>query len=150
MNPCISDISDINKLLEMEKQNNKNESWNKIDKSMKIQKLHVFAERYGKENSLPMKLVKCLKVFFSECLDNNKLSKSKDVIYDREKHEITSIPLLTMNANKNFTLRQNEKRQSTIKSLTPKRMTVKNEHKNEHKNEDKNEANQESENQDNI
>ena len=36
-----------------------------------------------------------------------------------------------MNANMNFTLRQNEKRQSTIKSLTPKRITVKNEDKNE-------------------
>ena len=131
MNSCLSDISDINKLLEMEKQNNKNESWNKIDKSLKIQKLHGYAEKYGKENSLPIKVIKSLKVFFSECLDNNKLSKSKDVIYDREKHEITSIPLLTMNANKNFTLRQNEKRQSTIKSLTPKRITVKNEDKNE-------------------
>lgn len=142
MNSCLSDISDINKLLEMEKQNNKNESWNKIDKSLKIQKLHGYAEKYGKENSLPIKVVKSLKVFFSECLDNNKLSKSKDVIYDREKHEITSIPLLTMNANKNFTLRQNEKRQSTIKSLTPKRTTV--------KNEDKNEDNPENENQDII
>lgn len=131
MDSCLSDISDINNLLEMEKQNNKNESWNKLDKSMKIQKLHGFAEKYGRENSLPMKIIKTLKVFFSDCLDNNKLSKSKDVIYDREKHEITSIPLLTMNANKNFTLRQNEKRQSTIKSLTPKRITVKNEDKNE-------------------
>ena len=135
MNSCISDISDINKLLEIEKQNNKNESWNKLDKSMKIQKLHGFAEKYGKDNSLPMKVIKSLKVFFSECLDNNKLSKSKDVIYDREKHEITSIPLLTMNANKNFTLRQNEKRQSTIKSLTPKRTTVKNEDNGEDKQE---------------
>lgn len=135
MNSCISDISDINKLLEIEKQNNKNESWNKLDKSMKIQKLHGFAEKYGKDNSLPMKVIKSLKVFFSECLDNNKLSKSKDVIYDREKHEITSIPLLTMNANKNFTLRQNEKRQSTIKSLTPKRTTVKNEDNGEYKQE---------------
>lgn len=142
MNSCLSDISDINKLLEMEKQNNKNESWNKIDKSLKIQKLHGYAEKYGKENSLPVKVIKSLKVFFSECLDNNKLSKSKDVIYDREKHEITSIPLLTMNANKNFTLRQNEKRQSTIKSLTPKRTTV--------KNADKNEDNPENENQDII
>lgn len=142
MNSCLSDISDINKLLEMEKQNNKNESWNKIDKSLKIQKLHGYAEKYGKENSLPIRVIKSLKVFFSECLDNNKLSKSKDVIYDREKHEITSIPLLTMNANKNFTLRQNEKRQSTIKSLTPKRTTV--------KNEDKNDDNPENENQDII
>ena len=58
MNSCLSDISDINNLLEMEKQNNKNESWNKLDKSMKIQKLHGFAEKYGRENSLPMKIIR--------------------------------------------------------------------------------------------
>jgi hypothetical protein len=43
-----------------------------------------------------------------------------------------------MNANKNFTLRQNEKRQSTIKSLTPKRTTVKNEDNGEDKQENLN------------
>lgn len=119
------DISDLHEMLEMEKQNNKNESWNKLDKTMRIQKLHGYAEKYGRENSLPIKVVKSLKLFFSECLDNNKLSKTKDVIYDKEKHEIISIPLLTMNSNKNFTLRQNEKRPSTIKSLTPKRTSIK-------------------------
>ena len=62
MDSCLSDISDINNLLEMEKQNNKNESWNKLDKSMKIQKLHGFAEKYGRENSLPMKIIKSLKI----------------------------------------------------------------------------------------
>lgn len=120
-----SDITQINEMLENEKLNNKNESWNKLDKTMKIQKLHSFAERYGKENSLPIKSVKSLKLFFIVSLENKKLLKSKEVIYDKDKHEIISIPLLTMNSNKNFTLRQCEKRPSTIKSLTPKRSSNK-------------------------
>ena len=33
----------IDEMLEMEKQNNKGESWNKLDKTMKIQKLHSYA-----------------------------------------------------------------------------------------------------------
>ena len=53
----------IDKLLEMEKQNNKNEQWNKLDKTVKIQKLHQYAEKYGKEHGFPVKDVKSLKQF---------------------------------------------------------------------------------------
>jgi len=118
----------VNELLESEKQKNKTESWNKMDKTGKIQKLHAFSEKYGKEHSLPQKDIKALKVFFKECMEKNKLMKTKDVIYDKEKKEITSIPVLMLNATtRNFTLRNMDtKRISTLKSLTPKRASVKN------------------------
>lgn len=123
----ISDINDINMLLETEKQKNKTDSWSKLDKTMKIQKLHQFSEEYGKKSSLPVKEIKALKQFFISCLESGKLMKTKDVVYDKEKHEITSIPSLFFNAtNKKFTLRVNEKHVSTLKSLTPKRLTEKN------------------------
>ena len=122
----------IDEMLEMEKQNNKGESWNKLDKTMKIQKLHSYAEKYGKENSLPQQKIRDLKKFFADCLERNKLSKTKEVIYDKEKLEIQSIPQLHLNKEtRNFTLKQLEKRVSTIKSLTPKK-TIKN--KDEEKN----------------
>ena len=122
----------IDEMLEMEKQNNKGESWNKLDKTMKIQKLHSYAEKYGKENSLSQPKIRDLKKFFADCLERNKLSKTKEVIYDKEKLEIQSIPQLHLNKEtKNFTLKQLEKRLSTIKSLTPKK-TIKN--KDEEKN----------------
>lgn len=122
----------IDEMLEMEKQNNKGESWNKLDKTMKIQKLHSYAEKYGKENSLSQQKIRDLKKFFAECLERNKLSKTKEVIYDKEKLEIQSIPQLHLNKEtRNFTLKQLEKRVSTIKSLTPKK-TIKN--KDEEKN----------------
>ncbi len=127
MNEEINDINDINKLLENEQQKNKIESWNKIDKTMKIQKLHKFAEKYGKDSGLPVKEIKALKQFFIQCLDNNKLLKTKEVSYDKDKQEITNIPSLFFNASqKKFTLRLNEKHVSTLKSLTPKRLTEKN------------------------
>ena len=96
----VTDNIDIHNMLEKEKQNNKKESWNKLDKTMKIQKLHSFAEKYIKENSLPIKNVKTLK-HFSDSLDNSKLLK-KDVIYDKEKGEIISIPSLTINKDTKF------------------------------------------------
>ena len=64
-------------LLEKEKQNNKADSWNKLDKTVKTQALHSFAETYGKDKSLSAKDVKLLKLFFSECLKTNKLNKTK-------------------------------------------------------------------------
>jgi hypothetical protein len=113
----------IDALLEREKQNNKNENWSKLDKTVKTQKLHEFAEKYGRENGLPVKDIKLLKQFFKECLEKNKLQKTKDVTYDKDTKEINGIPALHFNnVNRNFTLKIiDTKRVSTLKSLTPKR-----------------------------
>jgi hypothetical protein len=118
----------IDEILENEKIKNKSDPWNKLDKTVKIQKLHAFAEKYGKDNGLPMKEIKSLKQFFIGCLEKQKLQKTKDVVYDKEKKELISIPSLHFNAEShNFTLKNMDaKRVSTIKSLTPKRMSEKN------------------------
>lgn len=115
----------IDKILEREKQNNKSETWNKLDKTIKIQKLHAFAEKYGKEHNFPIKDIKSLKLFFIDCLEKNKIQKAKDVNYDKESRSIISIPSLYFNNNtRNFSLKITySKRVSTIKSLTPKRST---------------------------
>ena len=114
-------------LLEKEKQNNKADSWNKLDKTVKTQALHSFAETYGKDKSLSAKDVKSLKLFFSECLKTNKLNKTKDVKYDKDARTVLSIPALFYNTvNHNFTLKNiDAKRVSTLKSLTPKRISDK-------------------------
>ena len=121
-----SNIHDINKLLENEMVNNKKNVWIKLDKKMKTQKLHIYAEKYGKEHSLSMKQIKQLKIYFSSCLDQQKLQKTKDISYNKETGEITSIPMLFFNIQtNNFTLKQCDKHVSTIKSLTPKRLSKK-------------------------
>jgi hypothetical protein len=121
-----STFSAIDQLLENEKQQNKKDAWNKIDKTVKIQKLHEFAEKYGKENGLPVKDIKGLKTFFSDSLDKGKLQKAKEVVYEKDKGIITSVPALFFNStNRLFTLRITDtKRVSTLKSLTPKKVTV--------------------------
>jgi len=117
----------IDKILEKEKLHNKTETWNKLDKTQKIQKLHAYAEKYGKDNKLTHSDLKSLKVFFIDCLEKNKLQKSKDVNYDKEKQEITSIPSLFFSSiNRNFTLKITDpKRVSTLKSLTPRKKEIK-------------------------
>ena len=123
-----SSAADIDALLDNEKLHNKSESWNKLNKTTKIQKLHQYAEKYGKEQGYSAKEVKLLKQFFSESLDRDKLQKTKDVIYDKNTHEVNSIPGLVYNPTvRHFTLRvMDAKRVSTLKSLTPKRITEKN------------------------
>ncbi len=119
-----TNYAEIEEMLEQEKQKNKSEAWNKLDKTQKIQKLHVFAERYGKEHGLPVKETKNLKAFFIDSLDKGKLQKTKDVNYNKETREITGIPALHFNSDSRaFTLRNlDAKRVSTLKSLTPKRV----------------------------
>jgi len=118
-----TNLDAIDQLLETEKNNNRTESWNKLNKTVKIQKLHSYAEKYGRDEGLPVKEVRHLKQFFTESLEKNKLTKTKEVIYDKDSREITSVPALTFNSEKkNFTLRNlDTKRVSTLKSLTPKR-----------------------------
>ena len=118
-------LNTLDKMLEKEKNFNKTDSWNKLDKTIKNQKLHSFAEKYGKENNLPVKDIKSLKSFFIDCLEKNKLQKTKEVNYDKEKREIISIPSLFFNTtSRSYTLKiVDNKRISTLKSLTPKRST---------------------------
>lgn len=113
-------------ILEKEKQSNKVDNWNKLDKTAKIQKLHAFAEKFGKDNGYPVKDVKSLKMFFVDCLEKNKLQKTKDLVYDKDSGIISSIPSLHFNVDShNFTLKiVDAKRVSTLKSLTPKRTVI--------------------------
>lgn len=117
INNLLNSISNIN-------QNNKAKPWNKLDNSSKIQVLHIFAEKYGKDKKFPVKEIKMLKSYFTDCvLHKNKLNKSKDVNYDKDTETILSIPGLNYNnTSKSFTIRvTDQKRVSTLKSLTPKR-----------------------------
>ena len=117
-------LNTLDKMLEKEKNFNKNDSWNKLDKTIKNQKLNSFAEKYGKDNNLSLKDIKLLKSFFSDSLEKGKLQKTKQIVYNKNTNEITSIPSLFFNTTThNFTLKNTDpKRVSTLKSLTPKRI----------------------------
>lgn len=119
----------LNKVSVMESDTTVKLQWNKLENSTKIQKLHIFSEKYGREKQLPSKEIKLLKTYFTDCiLHKNKLSKSKEVNYDKDLGIITNIPGLNYNNNsKSFTIRiTDNKRVSTLKSLTPKNKKNKN------------------------
>lgn len=118
---CNSNV-DIDSFLEKERTQNKEEQWAKLDKSMKIIKINAFVEHYSSENNLNEKDKLFLHDFLLYCLEQKKLIKTKDVLYDKINGTITSIPCLlyTPTLTKKFTLKRCEKRPSTLSSLAPK------------------------------
>jgi hypothetical protein len=127
-----NDMDNLNKFLEREKINNENEPWSKLDKTIKIKKLLDYASDYSEKKNLNEDEKKKLINFFRDCLDKKKLIRVKDVTYDKEKGSIKEIPALIFNKNtKNFTLKNIDKRVSTLKSLAPKKVvSVKNKNEN--------------------
>lgn len=123
-----TDLSKLDRFLETEKTASQNEAWNKLDKGIKMQKLHIYAEQFAREQKIPIKDVRALKLFMTECLNKNKLQKTKEVVYDKNTGTIQSIPSLFYNAaSKHFTLK-NMERVSTKNSLTPKRVSLNAQH----------------------
>ena len=124
-----NDLSNLDKFLEDEKNNNKNEPWCKLDKTIKTKKMIDFVELYAKEKSYDKTESNILINFLKECLDRKKLQRVKDVVYDKTTGKIKEIPALSYTkSTKHFTLKNIDKRVSTLKSLTPKKLqgTVKN------------------------
>jgi len=124
-----NDMSKLEQFLEQDKTNTENETWTKLDKTMKTRKLLVFAEKYKVENDLTEEENAVFVSFLKDCLDKKKLQRIKDVIYDREMGAVKEIPSLFYNkTSKHFTLKHTDKRVSTLKSLPQKkvRTTAKN------------------------
>jgi hypothetical protein len=117
-------LSNLDKFLEDEKNFNKAEPWCKLDKTEKIKKIMEFTEKYKKDNNLDEEETKKLLSFLKDSIDRKKLQRVKDVVYDKVTGLIKDIPsLVYTKSNKHFTLKNIDKRVSTIKSLTPKKNT---------------------------
>jgi len=117
-----NDLSSLDKFLENEKTNNMYEPWCKLNKTMKLKLLCDYVEIYKEENQLSSDEVKALIAFLKDCLDRKKLQRVKDVVYDKENGFIKEIPSLCyVKGSRHFTLKNVEKRVSTLKSLAPKK-----------------------------
>jgi len=120
LKPDVVTHPNIDNILENEKNANKSDPWNKLDKSAKVVKLKEYATRYGKEQDCNDTEINGLYRFLLANLEQKKLLRAKDVVYDKVTGIVTSIPCLIYHAGlKKFTLKRCEKRQSTLKSLAP-------------------------------
>ena len=112
----------LDKFLEDEKKTNILDSWSNLDKTLKMKKLTAYADLYKIDNSLSEEEYSLMMKFLKDALDHKKLQRVKDVIYDKTSGAIKSIPALAYNkATSHFTLKNVDKRVSTLKSLPPKK-----------------------------
>jgi adenine C2-methylase RlmN of 23S rRNA A2503 and tRNA A37 len=120
-----NDMTNLDKYLEAEKLNNSNEPWCKLNKTIKTKKLIESVEQYSKEKELTTNESFILIEFLKDSLDKKKLLRVKDVIYDKILGTIKEIPALSYNkTNAHFTLKNLDKRVSTLKSLAPKKINA--------------------------
>lgn len=129
------DTIGIDTFLDNERKTSTNEPWSKLNKTIKIHKINEYIETLIGENNLTPLEAKSLEVFMLNCLDRKKLQYVKDVIYDKITGKINSIPSLVFNkGTRKFTLKRNEKRDSTLNSLGPgktrKKLTISPKHTN--------------------
>ena len=113
-------VKNVDSFLEKETKKNKTDTWNKIDKTSKIKQLNEYVDKiisteYENVNEEERSE---LKKYLESSLDKKKLQCVKDVSYDKLTGKIKSIPNLHFNpATRKFTIKRNEKRVSTLKSL---------------------------------
>ena len=113
-----ADNDKISVFLENESSANKQESWCRLDKTQKIERLNIYAESLKEKYVLSTLEIENLKKYFIKCLDRKNLSKSKEITYDKQNNRITNIPFLIFNEdNRTFILRKDDKHVSTLKSL---------------------------------
>lgn len=139
--PSYSNLSNLDKFLENEKNTNSNEPWCKLNKTIKTKKLLDYVAIYKEENSLSEQESEHLFSFLKECIDRKKLQRVKDVIYDKDTGIIKKIPALCyIKTTKHFTLKNVDKRISTLKSLPTKKThgTAKKQYKSDSEDDDEN------------
>lgn len=108
----------MNLILHNETSNSKKEAWTKLGKTEKIIKLNLYVDMLSENKKLNDTHIHSLKVYLTDSLDRKRLTSVKDVIYDKEECFIKDIPSLVFNSNTNkYTLKRNDKKNSTIKSL---------------------------------
>ena len=93
-----------------------------MNKTIKLVKFQEFVNKYQIDNNITDQEKIDLFKFLANNLDRKRFLKTKEVNYDKDNGIILSIPSLFYNSsNKKFTLKRCDKRQSTLKSLAPKK-----------------------------
>jgi len=121
-------LLNLDSFLENEKKNRENDNWSKLNKTNQIKKINEFIVTYSEEQLFSSEEIQLLQLFLKDAIDKKKLKRVKDVLYDKTAEKITSIPGLHYNKpTKHFTLKNLDKRPSTLKSLPKKfNSTIKN------------------------
>lgn len=117
-----ADMASFHKIMGTDAKRDTGEQWGKLSKTLKLRKMVDYVETYKQTHQLNEEEGQLMMNFLRESIDRKKLSKVKEVIYDKETGKIKDIPgLIYTKSTKHFTLKNVDKRVSTLKSLAPKK-----------------------------
>jgi hypothetical protein len=108
----------LQQFLEKERNNNTKENWSKLNKSVKNKKILEFVDNYASLNSLTEEEHDRLLEVLRQNMTKGKLSKNKEVTYDKTKGVIKDMPCLFFNKiTRHFTIKNmdSQKHSTTIK-----------------------------------
>ncbi len=115
-------IDHINTFLNQEKEFNKTLPWSKLGSGTKMKKINEYIDVFSNKNNYSKIQKKNLQLYLKKSMDRKKLQRARDVNYDISAGKIISIPGLIYNKDRNkFTLKNLDKKGSTLKNLAPKR-----------------------------
>ena len=121
LNSVINDMANVDIILDSESEKSKKESWNRLDKSAKMNKISEYIKKITPLHKLTSEEINILKNYLSQALDKKALQKNKDVTYVKEIGLLENIPTLYFNnTTRKFTLRR-QSHTSALKTLGPTR-----------------------------
>ena len=116
----MENTNDIDSFLKKERESLKGRTWSKLSSATKLQQLIQYSDKYSKENNLSSSENEQLTKYLIESMEKKKLQRVKDVNYDIKNGVILNIHGLSYNTTrKRFTLKNRDKKTSTLKSLPP-------------------------------
>lgn len=120
-------LNSLEKFLDTKPDTDTITGWNKLDMTVKMQKVADFINVYKEENSLDVTETDELSKYIRGCLDKKKLVRVKDVEYDVTSGKLVSIPGLQYNkTSKKYTIKNADtKKNSVLSRLPQKKKTLK-------------------------
>ena len=90
--------------------------WSRLPKLQRIQKLNTFCDKHAEQEALSPKQTSHLRTYLRQALDQRRIQRAKDVIYDKTTGEITSIPGLKYHARTSrYTIKRDETPARTVR-----------------------------------
>lgn len=118
----VGTITNIEEFLEKEKNIESKLPWSKLNKMKKLEKIKIYLNSFCEKNNVTDTVKNDILLKIKTALNKKKLQRIKDVTYDKETGIIKSIPVLEYSkSDMTFNFKLNEKKQSTLKSLAPKK-----------------------------
>ena len=113
-----ADLSSVEYILDQERGRKQNDPWNRLDKSIKVQKLLSYADTVATRQGLSKSDKTSLRSQLIGYLDKKLLQRNKDVTYDREQGIVSDVPSLEYSTGtRRFTLRRGNRSSSSQRAI---------------------------------